>query len=278
MAFSAGAQLNYPGNGHGWVIAQGTLTESSGAEDPGRAPVPAGGSTGGHLMDLRQRIVRRNRSVTWPLNALLSVAAVLFVHAVVRQNVKGPRLHIWPWSWQLLDVQSATAALLAGVGAVIARAQYARTVRPLLGISGWVTADSAPSEVLSWTCFLKNGGHDAVVVQSVQYWVNFADTGKPQPWRSTGWVSRQTAVAEAEARGLITGEDYRFTSLGPNGVVSADSRIRLAWFTEPALAVMTDVYVRVTVLDRVGDIHQRTVSCLIDVDRALTHAMPNLSG
>ncbi|WP_133260176.1 hypothetical protein [Streptacidiphilus pinicola] len=93
-----------------------------------------------------------------------------------------------------------------------------------------------------------------------------------------GWISREAAEAAAEPRGLANREDYRFTSLGPNGVISADSRIRLAWFTEPALAAMTDVYIRVTVLDRVGDLHQRTVPCLIDADRVLTHAMPNLSG
>ncbi|MGW4651213.1 hypothetical protein [Kitasatospora sp. NPDC004289] len=226
-------------------------------------------------MDLRQRVVRRSPFVIWTLNTLLFIAVLLFVHMVVRQNMTGRKLQVWPWSWQLLDAQSATAALLASVGAVIARAQYARTVRPLLGHTAWVTADTAPGGDLAWTGFLTNSGHDAVVVQSVHYRVDFVDTGDPLSPRTTGWVPLAAVVAAAESRGLRTGQDYRFTSLGPNGVCPAGSRLRLAWFTEAALAVMADVYVRVTVLDRVGDLHQRTVSCLIDADRVLTHAMPS---
>ncbi|MFD7641699.1 hypothetical protein ACFV4P_13700 [Kitasatospora sp. NPDC059795] len=227
-------------------------------------------------MDLRQRVLRRSPFVTRTLNAMLGAAVVLFVHAIVRQNLSGDWLRQWPWSWQLLDVQSATAGLLGSVGAVVARAQYARTVQPLLGLIAWVADDQAPGGVLAWASFLTNNGNDAVVLRSIEYRVDFMDPADPRtPPTTTGWVDRAGVIAAAGARGLSSGRHYHFTSTGPNAVLAGGVRMRLAWFAEPALATIVDVYVRVAVLDRVGDLHQRTVSCLVDAERVPTHVIPS---
>ncbi|MGW4807559.1 hypothetical protein [Kitasatospora sp. NPDC004272] len=240
-------------------------------------------------MDLRQRVVRRNPFVAWVLNGLAVVSVLLFVHTMVWQNLSEPDRRPWPWSWQLLDAQSATAALLAAVGAIVARAQFARTVRPMLSSAGWVTADHAPGGALSWVGFLCNGGSAAVVVTAVEYRLDFAadpadpadaadaaSAAEPGTAHSTGWTTLDAVKAAAAARGLRSGTDYRFTSVTPNAVLAGEQRSVLVWFAEPALAVVRHAYVRVTVRDRLGDIHQRIVPCLVDADRVLRHAGPDL--
>ncbi|RAJ47076.1 hypothetical protein K353_00277 [Kitasatospora sp. SolWspMP-SS2h] len=39
--------------------------------------------------------------------------------------------------------------------------------------------------------------------------------------------------------------------------------------------MVRDLYVRVTVRDRIGNLHQRVFSCLVDVDRPLAHVVPD---
>ncbi|MFJ5231081.1 hypothetical protein ACIQBJ_14450 [Kitasatospora sp. NPDC088391] len=227
-------------------------------------------------MDLRQRVLRRSPLVVWTLNGLLGVSSLLFLHAMVRQNLSGAALTHWPWSWQLLDAQSATAALMAATGAIVARAQFARTVQPLLGVSAWTAAGQAPGGVLSWTCYLRNEGHGSLVVRSIDYRVDFTATAD-SPATSTGWTTRDAVVEAAAERGLRSGTDYRLTSMRPNGVLGSESRFMLAWFAETGLAVIADAYVRITVQDRLGDLHGRAISCLIDADRELSHPMTDLT-
>ncbi|MFJ4677595.1 hypothetical protein [Kitasatospora sp. NPDC088783] len=237
-------------------------------------------------MDLRQRVVRRNPFVTWTLNGLAAAAVLLFVHTMVRQNLSARGLRSWPWSWQLLDTQSATAALLAAIGAIVARAQFARTVRPLLGNTGWPAVGHAPDGALAWASHLRNGGSGAVVVVSLEYRLDFfpdpvaeagarAPDGPDGPGPSTGWTGRDGAVAAVAGYGLRSGADYRFASIRPNSFIGGESSFLLGWFAEPALAVVRDLYVRVTVRDRIGDLHQRVISCLVDVDRPLAHVVPD---
>ncbi len=230
-------------------------------------------------MDLRQRVVRRSPFVVWTLNGLAAVSVLLFVHTMVRQNLSPDGLRDWPWSWQLLDAQSATAGLMAGIGAIVARAQFARTVQPLLGGRAWPGVGHAPDGALAWTCHLINSGQSAVVV-SVEYWIDFGaaepaaeEPAGPAP--STGWTDRAGAIAALAPYGLRPGADYRLASITPNSVFGGESNLLLGWFAEPALVVVRDLYVRVTVRDRLGDLHQRAISCLTDADRPLTHAVPD---
>ncbi|MFI1519140.1 hypothetical protein [Kitasatospora cineracea] len=234
-------------------------------------------------MDLRQRVVRRSPFVVWTLNGLAAVSVLLFVHTMVRQNLSPDGQRDWPWSWQLLDAQSATAALMAGIGAIIARAQFARTVQPLLGCRAWPGTGHAPDGALAWTCHLVNSGQSAVVVVAVEYWIDFEvaepsaeePTGPTGPAPSTGWTDRAGAIAALAPYGLRPGTDYRLASIAPNSVFGGESNYLLGWLAEPALVVVRDLYVRITVRDRLGDLHQRALSCLTDADRPLTHAVPD---
>ncbi|MFM9594311.1 hypothetical protein ACKI1J_20410 [Streptomyces scabiei] len=182
----------------------------------------------------------------------------------------------WPWKLRLLDVQSAVAAVLASGGASLARAQYARTIRPVLNYFGRAYPDFAPHGQLAWVCHLLNSGQDAAVVTDTSYWIAFTPAARARgAGDSSGWLQHQAAVASIEANGLVNRQDFQLNLIGPGHAVSGQP-LFAGWFTEKAMRDVESVFVKVRVLDRVGDSHERVINLLKGANRSPTHPDPPL--
>ncbi|WP_326580991.1 hypothetical protein OG889_22720 [Streptomyces sp. NBC_00481] len=226
-------------------------------------------------METEQRVVRRSGLFSRLLFALWCVALLLLIYTLIRQNLTSELARRWPWKLRLLDRQSAVAAVLATGGASLARAQYARTVRPMIGYFGRVGADHGPANQLAWACHMFNGGQDAAVVTEVSYRIAYASAARARGASdSSGWVMHPEAVASIERSGLVNREDLTLTNIGPGLPLSASQPLFMAWFAERALRDVENVFVKVRVLDRTGDTHERVINLLKGANRSPSHPDP----
>ncbi|MGW4379319.1 hypothetical protein [Kitasatospora sp. NPDC004531] len=213
-----------------------------------------------------QRVVRRNW-VFWRLLVFLAfVAGALFVYTVFQENLAASATPPNRGPVQLLDFQSATAALLATGGALLARAQYATTVRPMIGFKGRVIAGLSPVEdELVWASRMINGADSGAVVREARYTVLFKGQ---EPSAAGQWMTAGEADEELMRAGLQPGTDYRLTLLGKGYPVSGDNGPLLGWFTSKAMDVIEELGVKVRVRDKVGDEHERSMGMLKGAVRA----------
>lgn len=230
-------------------------------------------------METTQRVFRRSWWFSRFLTVLVCIAVALLLHSVVRENFSGSLTREWPWKLKLLDLQSASACVLTTAGAMGARAQYARAVRPALGYSGRVKADIAPDGQLAWICTLFNGGQDMAVITEVSYWIEFTTEarvcGAPQ---THTWMTREEVMRSVRGRGLEHRRDMMLTFLDQGWPVHGQGRLFLGWFTGTAMRELENVFLRLRVEDRVGDTHERTVNLLKGADRSPTHPDPSADG
>ncbi|GAA3010271.1 hypothetical protein GCM10020229_22350 [Kitasatospora albolonga] len=229
-------------------------------------------------MESKQRVVRRNALLSRLLNAATAVALALLAYSVLRDNLSAELQGSWPWRLRLLDIQSATAAALAAVGASLARAQYARTVRPALGHSGRAVDGVAPHGQRAWACVLTNAAQDVAVVTEISYLVTFLPPPPDEPPREPGgWGTALQAIERIAGAGLRLRQDFMITVVTAGIPLPAQGVCFLGWFTERAMQVVEEVYIRVQVVDRVGDTHERVIACLKSADRTPAHIDPELS-
>lgn len=223
-------------------------------------------------METAQRVVRRNGLFSRLVLILAGMSLLLLVYSVVRENLPDRLTATWPWKLRLLDIQSATTAVIGTLGASLARAQYARTVRPALGHFGRAMAGLAPGDRLAWGCHLINGAQDVAITQEISYQVRFTEAAGYGAGRATAeWGTRQNAVAAIEACGVEQGEDFRLDFIGPGRPIPAQGLMLLGWFTEAAMRKVESVLVRVRVVDRVGDTHERCINLLKGANRTPRH-------
>ncbi|MER5925461.1 hypothetical protein [Streptomyces mirabilis] len=175
---------------------------------------------------------------------LVGVAVLLLGYSLFRENLSARLTRDWPWKLRLLDIESAVTAVLGMGGAALARAQYARTVRPAIGYGGRVVANTAPNERLAWMCKLLNGGQE---------------------------VAMPEATAAIASRELAERQDFQLNLVGRGYPIPGQGQLFLGWFTEKAMRELESVFVRVRVVDRVGDVHERVVNLLKGADRSPTH-------
>ncbi|MFF2097911.1 hypothetical protein [Streptomyces sp. NPDC058202] len=219
-------------------------------------------------MDTDQHVVRRSLPYSRSLIALAAGAFGLLIYAVIWSNHQNQLP-------QLLDVQSATAAALGSTGALLARGQYARAVRPIIGWVGRVTADAAPAGQMAWICYVVNGAQDSCTVAAAEYQLVFADENDPSS--SGRWTSMAEVASAMESRGLTRRSDFHLNLIGSGRPIAPDGRLFVGWFTEAAMAEIRNVYVRLRVVDRVGDTHERVLVLLRGAERHPTHPDIHLS-
>lgn len=191
---------------------------------------------------------------------------------MLRENLPERLTATWPWQLRLLDVQSATTAAIGTAGASLARAQYARTVRPALGHFGRAMADLAPGGRLAWGCHLINGAQDVAITQAISYQVTFTESaGEGRDRNPPQWGSSQHAIAAIESCGVEHHEDFKLDFIGPGRPIPAEGLMFLGWFTEATMRKVESVLVRVRVVDRVGDTHERCINLLKGANRTPRH-------
>ncbi|MEI5527454.1 hypothetical protein WB401_37175 [Streptomyces brasiliscabiei] len=227
-------------------------------------------------METTQRVIRRNGLFSKFLLVLVGLAVLLFCYTVIRENLPPRFTRDWPWKLKLLDIQSATAAVLATGGATLARAQYARAVRPAIGYFGRVMEGMAQDGRLAWACHLFNGGQDVAVATHLSYWVTYTPAAKARGGAadSSDWLTHQAAVDSMESRALRSRRDFALDLVGHGRPIPGEQLMFLGWFTEEAMSEVENVFIRVQVVDRVGDTHERIINLLKGANRAPSHPDP----
>nr|WP_236071248.1 hypothetical protein [Streptomyces polyasparticus] len=210
-------------------------------------------------MDDRQRRVRRSPLLfTAPL-VLLCLLLVVLGWEIVRGNIAPDARRDWPWRLQLLDMEPLGSLLAVASGAVFARAQYARTVRPALGWRAEWTAGLLVEGETGWRVCLVNGGQGTAVIESVDYRVvrAGADAGE--------WTDFTGLLAQLSAEGLEFGTDYGLQMFGagsPLSGVGEHGTARAGEFSKRFVTEVDALQLRLRVADTVGDTYERIVDCL----------------
>ncbi|WP_345696590.1 hypothetical protein [Kitasatospora terrestris] len=225
-------------------------------------------------MNFTQRVVRRSALLSRTLLGLVLLSALLLVHAVVVENIAAPTS--WLWRLRLLDLQSATDLLVATGAAALARAQYARTVRPAIGGIGRVVPDLAPDR-LAWSFQVTNAAQDVAVVTDLSYGLLLAPAEPGGPPDTLSWTDRAEIDRRLIERELVRHEDFWLSLMGVGRPLPAQGTAFVGWFTEEAMRVIVELYVRIQVVDRVGDVHERIFPCLRGADRAPRNPSPLLN-
>ncbi|WP_020123904.1 hypothetical protein [Streptomyces canus] len=225
-------------------------------------------------METEQRVVHRSWLFSRLLWILTAIAVSLLVFCLVKENLPGHVARSWPWKLHLLDTGSAVTAVLGTGGVALARAQYAQTVKPSLSSVGAVY-DRSPTGGLVWAFQLANGSQDVAVIRNVAYWIVFSPAAIAAWAANPGhWMPQEEVVAAIKNRQLAKGEHFDFKHLGRGAFISAGHPTGIGWLSERAMQEVQDLHVKVTVLDRAGDTHERVMPLMKNVDRPLRNPTP----
>lgn len=110
---------------------------------------------------------------------LLGLLVLVLFWEAVRANVTADARTHWPWRLQLLEMEALGSLLAVAVGAVLARAQYARTVRPYLGWRGAWAKGLLKADAQAWRVGILNGGQHIAAIEAFDCRVVLA--GRPSP-------------------------------------------------------------------------------------------------
>lgn len=215
-----------------------------------------------------QRVVRRSRTFVVLPTCVFAVLLCDLVWELVRANVDTSSAGAWPWRFTLLGVPSA-AALAGAIGSLIlARGQFARSVRPSLGWSGNTHgAGTIMGSQAAWTVYFNNGGPGSCVVDEVLYRATFRTEAAQRTDQSTeNWTYLRDVFNILKDKGLEKDKDYALTAIGIGATLpptkSYQDAKELAAFSTQALRVIMSFEVRIRVTDVVGDTHERVLRCL----------------
>ncbi|MDT9693164.1 hypothetical protein Q5762_33545 [Streptomyces sp. P9(2023)] len=209
--------------------------------------------------DAQRRVRRSPLLYTAPIVLLCLLTAVLGWE-IVRANMTEEARTDWPWRLQLLDMEPLGSLLAVAAAAVLARAQYARTVRPYLGWkSDWTTGRLRGSAV-EWRAGVYNGGQYTAVIERYDCRVVLAGDDSA----STPWTDVAGAAATLTGAGLVAGEDFQIPTFGHFPLVGTGTyeTAVMGAFSRRFVDEVDAFYVRLRVVDTVGDSHERTMNCL----------------
>ncbi|MFD4028032.1 hypothetical protein ACFWRV_31655 [Streptomyces sp. NPDC058576] len=233
---------------------------------PGGGGVIEGDRRGGGrddipLQDTQRRVGRSSLLFTAPL-VLLAVLTLILLWEAVRANVSPGARDDWPWRLRLLDTEALGSLLAVAVGAVLARAQYARTVRPYLGYRGSWRKGLLVEGESAWRVGILNCGQHIAVIESWECRV--VPRGEPDG-ATAPWVAVPDVVATLTACGLTAGRDYQLIAFGTGfplvGTGNYDT-VPVGIFSQRCVEEVESLHVRVRVTDVVGDSYERVLDCL----------------
>ncbi|MDK0518650.1 hypothetical protein [Streptomyces sp. ML-6] len=213
--------------------------------------------------DVQRRIRRSPLLFTTPLVLLVLLAGVL-IWEMIRVNVSPGARAEWPWRLQLIDVQILGSLLAVAAGAVLARAQFARAMRPHIGWRGaWVKGQLAP-DVPAWRVGILNGGQHLAVIESWSCRVVMRGMGDDADG-DPRWADVHDTVAELTGAGLVVGEDFRLIGFGAGFPLvggGGHETVLVGAFSENFTERVQALYVRARFTDVVGDTHERIMDCM----------------
>ncbi|MGW1929401.1 hypothetical protein [Streptomyces sp. NPDC001919] len=197
---------------------------------------------------------------TVPIVMLFLLTAVLGWE-IVRANMTDAARTQWPWRLELLDMEPLGSLLAVAVGAVLARAQYARTVRPALGWRADWTTGHLRGGAPEWQVGLLNGGSHTVVVESYECRVVLRGE---DPRDAAPWTDVEGAAEVLTRAGLSVGVDFQLVVVGNFPLVGTGSyeTTLIGAFSPRFVDEVAALHIRVRVGDAVGDSHERILDAL----------------
>ncbi|MFE2874967.1 hypothetical protein ACFXG6_23620 [Streptomyces roseus] len=219
---------------------------------------------GGPVRDAQRRIRRNPWLFTAPL-VLPCVLGAVLVWEVVRGNLpEAARAH-WPWRLQLMPEEPLASLLAVAAGGVLARAQYARTVRPILGWRSDYVAGELPGEAKAWSTGVFNGGQHNAAVHRIDYFVVMDGDALDGPVPESSWLDLRETGERLVAAGLQPARDFRLALFGagfPLVATGTYETIKVGSFSKRFIEKVRALHLRIQVVDSVGDTHERIVDCL----------------
>ena len=212
-----------------------------------------------------QHVTHRNRLFVLVPSLILAVLLALLGWEVVRINLSEAARQEMPWQLTFLGV--APAASLSGVfaGLLLARGQFARSVRPALGWTGGWQSDEGSGAGASeqrWVVKVYNGGSGLGVVRQTWYLVALAGESAG----SADWVDLEKAKEQLQRGGLAPGRDFSLIQLGVGHPLVSSTKPKDGYeifrLREDALPRVSAVDMRLSVVDMVGDYHERYMELL----------------
>ncbi|KPI05009.1 hypothetical protein OV450_4084 [Actinobacteria bacterium OV450] len=219
---------------------------------------------GGPVSDAQRRIRRNPWLFTAPLVLLCLLVAVL-AWEIVRGNLSEATRAHWPWRLQLMPEEPLASLLAVAAGAVLARAQYARTVRPALGWRSDYVPGELPGGDKAWSTGVFNGGQHNTVLHRVDYFVVLEGDAPAGPVPEGAWVSLGRAGELLGEAGLRPASDFRLASFGagfPLVATGTYETITVGVFSKRFIDEVRAFHLRIQVVDSVGDTHERIIDCL----------------
>lgn len=205
--------------------------------------------------DDRQRRIRRSPLLFVAPLVLLIVLTLVLLWEIVRSNITGDLAHQWPWRLRLMDMNPLGALLAVALAAVFGRAQYARTVQPVLGwSSSWTVGDLAPDEP-GWRVEVVNGGSQHAVVEQRDFCF------VPRDGEPTDWTDHDGLLQELAGRGLVAGKDYYLWLTGA-GFPLGTGGMRAGTYGQRFVDEIDQLRMRLRVTDAVGDSHERVMDLM----------------
>jgi len=225
------------------------------------APSPGSPYSRGEEIRYTQKLRRRNRTYSlYPL-VLLCILLALLVWAILRANLSPKSTSDFPWKISIVD--SGTAANLAGglTALILARNQFAMSVRPYPGFSirrrpGHIVLPSGEITIL-----LFNSGQGVARFESVEYSIRVRDC---QYDGSDEWLDYNEIRTLLENLGLIEGEHFGLHLLGHGRLAHTDreSALEMLSFRREFLDIIELFDIRIRFSDVVGDHHEVIFGCI----------------
>ncbi|MGK5684769.1 hypothetical protein [Actinoplanes sp. URMC 104] len=212
-----------------------------------------------------QRVTHRRRAFFLVPVIATSVAGGLLLWEVVRQNLPADVVAHWPWKLEVFDLESGATIVTVLAILLYTRAQYAETVRPVIGSALQLASPfeqgsdvDGQEPVLKLSIF--NGGGGVAVVQSCTYRIARNEDAVPSPWLPYDRMQQyMTSV------GLVSHEDYTIWFHGAgyplSPLTNRDTAPITSYIRLEALLRFRIFDMKIVVRDAVGDSHQRIVSC-----------------
>ncbi|MGW2281762.1 hypothetical protein [Streptomyces sp. NPDC001770] len=202
---------------------------------------------------------------------LLGALIVLLVWETLRVNVSAGARETWPWRLHLLDMEVLGSLLAVALGAVLARAQYARSTRPHLGSRCVWTKGLLKDDATAWRVGLFNGGPHVALIERCDYLVVLSGE---EDARERRWVNAEEAMARLVAAGFVVAEDFQFVEFGAGFPLVGGTgyeTLLVGAFSVRFVTEVEELSIRFRVGDVVGDSHERAIDCVRNA-RARFHA------
>ena len=204
----------------------------------------------------QQRTVRRS-----PLFARFPLVVIVILLAdvaweVVRTNV----MHI-----QFVVMERATAFTLIGVGAglLLARLQWARAMRPALGLAIDPETGHTRESTGKWILRIVNAGPGVPVIEKFDYYISFDDPeAVPSEADFIDFLELSRILSDRNWKSEVDYYIKYFTRGGPLPISNYAAGSEICWFKQSVLSDIKRFDIRVRVVDIAGDTHERIFPCI----------------